>query len=335
MATIREDWLKLVQEDTIALDLPICDPHHHLWYQAENSYGLEEFLKDISGGHRIVQTVFVESRMMFRNEGSDEMKPVGETEYVQKLVAPRQNGKTAVAAGIVGFADLTLGPAVAPVLEAQITAGKGRFRGIRYTTALDPRNEMRSRFQAQSGLMADSKFREGFARLQKYGLNFDAWLFHPQMMELVALARAFPDTTIILDHVGGPLGLGSYASRREEVFHDWKTGIDALSTCPNVYIKLGGLGMEISGFNWYELPAPPGSAELAKAYAPYFLHCIEKFGTGRCMFESNFPVDKRSYPYNIIWNAFKRITKDFSYSERRNLFYDTAVTVYHLVGNAD
>jgi predicted TIM-barrel fold metal-dependent hydrolase len=335
MAVVREDWLKLVQEDVIAPDLPICDPHHHLWYQAENSYVLEEFLNDISGGHCIVQTVFVESRMMLRNEGPDEMKPVGETEYVQKLVSPRQNEKTAVAAGMVGFADLTLGSAVAPVLEAQITTGKGRVRGIRYTTARDPRNEAKSRFQVQSSLLADSKFREGFACLQKYGLSFDAWLFHPQIMELVALARAFPDTTIILDHVGGPLGIGFYALRREEMFHDWKTGIDSLSTCPNVYIKLGGLGMEISGFNWYELPTPPGSAELAKAYAPYFLHCIEKFGTGRCMFESNFPVDKQSYPYDIIWNAFKRLTKDFSYSERRNLFYDTAVKVYHLVGNTD
>lgn len=330
MAVVREDWLKLVQEDIIAPDIPICDPHHHLWYQAENSYVLEDFLKDISGSHNIVQTVFIESRVMLRSDGPDEMKPVGETEYVQKLVPPRKNEKTAVAAGIVGFANLTLGSAVAPVLEAHITAGKGRFRGIRYTTTRDPRGEVKSRFQIPSNLMADSKFREGFAFLWKYSLSFDAWLFHPQIIELVSLARALPDTTIILDHVGGPLGSGSYALRRKETFQEWKSGIDAFSNCPNVYLKLGGLGMEISGFNWYELPAPPGSAELAKAYTPYFLYCIEKFGTGRCMFESNFPVEKRSYSYNIIWNAFKRITKDFSNSERRNLFYDTAVKVYRL-----
>jgi L-fuconolactonase len=335
MATVREDWLKQVQEDTIAPDIPICDPHHHLWYQVENSYVLEDFLKDISGNHNIVETVFVESRMMLRNDGPDEMKPVGETEYVQKLVSPRQNEKSAVAAGIVGFADLTLGSAVAPVLEAQITAGKGRFRGIRYTTARDPRGEVKSRLQVPGGLMADSKFREGFACLQKFTLTFDAWLFHPQIMELVALARTFPDTTIILDHIGGPLGVGSYALRREETFHDWKKAIDFLSKCPNVYVKLGGLGMEISGFNWYDLSAPPGSAELAKAYAPYFLHCIEKFSDARCMFESNFPVDKRSYSYNIIWNAFKRITKGFSFSERLNLFHDTAAKVYRLAGNKD
>jgi L-fuconolactonase len=330
MATVREDWLKLTVEDAIEPELLICDPHHHLWYQAENSYTLEEFLKDISVGHNIVKTVFIESRMMLRNEGPDEIKPVGETEYVQKLVLSRQKGKTAVAAGIVGFTDLTLGSAVAPVLEAHITAGKGRFRGIRYTTARDPKKEVKSRFPVPSGLLADPKFREGFACLRKYGLSFDAWLFHPQIMELAALARAFPDTTIILDHVGGPLGTGFYASRREQVFHDWKIGIDSLSTCPNVYIKLGGLGMEINGFSWYELPAPPGSAELAKAYAPYFLYSIEKFGVNRCMFESNFPVDKRSYSYTILWNAFKRLTKDFSLAERRNLFYDTAVKVYRL-----
>jgi L-fuconolactonase len=335
VAEVREDWLNLVREDVIAPDLPICDPHHHLWYQPENSYTIEDFLQDISGGHRIVQTVFVESRMMLRNEGPEEMRPVGETEYVQGLVSHWPVGKTDIAAGIVGFADLTLGSAVALVLEAHITAGKGRFRGIRFTTARDPRNEVKTRFQVPSSLMEDSKFREGFACLPKYGLSFDAWLFHPQIMELVSLARAFPDTTIILDHAGGPLGIASYASRREEIFHDWKTGVDALSKCPNVNMKLGGLGMEISGFNWYDLPAPPGSAELAEAYAPYFHHCIERFGTGRCMFESNFPVDKRSYPYDIIWNAFKRLTKSFSYSERRSLFYDTAVKIYRLAGDGD
>jgi L-fuconolactonase len=330
MAVVREDWLKLVQEDIIAPDLPICDPHHHLWYQAENSYTLEELLNDISGGHRIVQTVFIESGMMFRNDVPDGMKPVGETEYVQKLVSTEQNKKIAVAAGIIGFADLMLGSAIAPVLEEHITAGKGRFRGIRYTTALDPKNEIKSRFQVPRGLMADLKFREGFACLQKYDLSFDAWLFQPQIMELVVLAKAFPDITIILDHIGGPLGSGSYALKRKETFQEWKRGIDALSNCPNVFLKLGGLGMEINGFNWYDLPAPPGSADLAKAYAPFFLYCIEKFGSGRCMFESNFPVDKRSYSYNVIWNAFKRITQEFSGVERRDLFYGTAAKVYRL-----
>jgi L-fuconolactonase len=330
MAIVREDWLKLVQEDIIDPDLPVCDAHHHLWYRSDNSYLLADFLKDISGGHRIIKTVFIESMMMLRKEGPEQMKPVGETEYVQKLVSSQPDGKTAVAAGIVGFADLTLGSAVASILEAHITEGKGRFRGIRYTTARDPGNEIKSRFPAPQRLMADSKFREGFACLQKYGLSFDAWLFHPQIMELAALAGAFPDTAIILDHIGGPLGAGSYALKHEEVFHDWKAGIDVLAACTNVFIKLGGLGMEISGFNWYELPVPPSSAVLAKAYAPYYLYCIEKFGVDRCMFESNFPVDKRSYSCHIIWNAFKRITQGFSDAERRRLFYETAVKAYRL-----
>jgi L-fuconolactonase len=330
MAVVREDWLKLVQEDIIEPDLPICDAHHHLWYEAENGYTLEDLLKDISGGHRILQTVFVESRMMLRNAGPDEMKPVGETEYVEKLVSLKHNKKTTVAAGIIGFADLTSGSDVRPVLEAHISAGKGRFRGIRYTTARDPRGEVTSRFQVRSGLMADSKFREGFAFLRKYNLSFDAWLFYPQITDLLALAKAFPDITIILNHIGGPLGSGSYALKRAEIFNDWKNGISSLSTCPNVYVKLGGLGMEINGFNWYELASPPSSIILAEAYAPFFLYCIEKFGVGRCMFESNFPVDKRSYSYNIIWNAFKRITKDFSNSERQDLFYNTAVKAYRL-----
>jgi L-fuconolactonase len=336
VADVREDWLKLASEEALDPDLFICDSHHHLWYQSERSYSLEEYLKDISGGHRITKTVFVGSRMMLRNEGPEKMKPVGETEFVQKLVTQsHQPGKTEIAAGIVGFADLTLGSAVAPVLEAHITAGKRSFRGIRYPAAYDPSREIKSSFEVPGGILLDARFREGFAHLQKYGLSFDAWLFHPQVGELVGLARAFPDTTIILDHIGGLLGIGSYAQKREDVFREWQRGMATLATCPNVYMKLGGLGMEICGFGWYEMPVPPGSAELAEAYAPYFLFCIERFGTHRCMFESNFPVDKRSYPYSIIWNAFKRITKDFSSSERRNLFYNTAVKVYRLTGDAD
>ena len=339
MVTEREAWLKLTAEDPIEPDLPICDPHHHLWHRPDmpdrpgSRYLLEDLLQDTGGGHRIVQTVFVECRSMYRKGGSQEMRPVGETEFVQGIAAQSasgQYGTTRVAAGIVGHADLTLGAAVAPVLEAHIAASSNRFRGIRHSSTWDASTDVRSSMSPPRGLLLDSRFREGFACLQKYGLSFDAWLYHPQLTELADLARAFPNVPIIVDHIGGLLGIGPYAGKREEVFQEWKRGIAALATCPNVVVKLGGLGMPLCGFGWNERATPPNSIELAEAMAPYYHSCIEQFGANRCMFESNFPVDKVSYSYTVMWNAFKRISKDFSPENRAALFYDTAVRVYRL-----
>ena len=334
METEREAWLKLTVEEPIDPDLPICDPHHHLWDRPNDRYFLEELLEDTGGGHRIVQTVFVECKSMYKKDGPEEMWPVGETEFVQSIAdqaAGGQYGVTAVASGIVGFADLSLGSKVAPVLEAHIEASKNRFRGIRHisTWTANPPDIMATQ-NAPKGLLLDLKFREGFACLQKYGLSFDAWLYFPQVMELVDLAKAFPDITIIVDHIGGLVRVGPYAGKNDEVFRDWKRGIAALAACPNVSVKLGGLGTPRCGFGWYEQAAPPGSAEMAKGLAPYFNWCIEQFGVERCMFESNFPVDKISFSYTVMWNAFKRIAKDFSPQERAALFHDTAVKVYRL-----
>lgn len=346
MMTQREAMLMSTREDPIDPDLPICDPHHHLWDHPDDfpenrireshrhvrHYLLKELLEDTGGSHNIVQTVFLECRSMYRKDGPMELRPIGETEFVQGIAAQSasgQYGNTAVAAGIVGFADLTLGSAVAPVLEAHIAASQERFRGIRYTSTWDASKDIRSRMKTPT-LLSNPKFREGFAYLHKYNLSFDAWLYHTQLMELVGLAKAFPDTPIILDHVGGPLGIGPYAGKREEVFQEWKRGIAALSLCPNVMVKLGGLGMPLTGFGWHERPTPPNSAELAEAMAPYYTWCINHFGADRCMFESNFPVDKVSYSYTTIWNAFKRISKDFSPTDQAALFHDTAVKVYRL-----
>ena len=270
---------------------------------------------------------------MYRKEGPQEMQPVGEMEFVQGIAAQSasgQYGATRVAAGIVGHADLTLGGAVAAVLEAHIAASINRFRGIRHSSVWDASPDISPYMNPPKGLLLDSKFREGFGCLQKYGLSFDAWLYHPQLTELADLARAFPDTTIIVDHIGGLLGVGQYAGKRGEVFQQWKNGIAELSTCPNVVVKLGGLGMPISGFGWHGQTIPPNSTELAEAMAPYYHWCIEQFRVDRCMFESNFPVDKVSYSYNIMWNAFKRISKAFSPGEKAALFHDTAAKVYRL-----
>ena len=335
MTTEHEAWLALTEEQPIDPDVPICDPHHHLWDHPDNRYLLDELLRDTGGGHNIVGTVFVEVGAMYRKDGAEEMRPVGETEFVQGIAAQSASGgygETAVAAGIVGYADLTLGAAVTPVLEAQIAASTNRFRGIRHRTAWDPDPDVGVREAPPRVLLLDPTFREGFACLGPAGLSFDAWLYHPQIMDLVSLARAVPDVPIVLDHIGGPIGAGGYSGKREEVVRVWRQGISELATCPNVSVKLGGLGMPYCGFGWHRRPVPPGSAELADAMAPYFLHCIESFGVDRCMFESNFPVDKASFSYTVMWNAFKRICADFSATEQAALLHDTAARFYRLSG---
>ncbi|MFC1898777.1 amidohydrolase family protein [Chloroflexota bacterium] len=351
MTIEREIWLKMTREEPLEPDLPICDPHHHFWdhpddfplelirasHRITRHYLLKNLLEDISGGHNILQTVFMECTSVYRKDGPQELKPIGETEFVRGIAAQSASGQfgdTNVAAGIIGFADLTLGSAVAPVLEAQIEAGGGRFRGIRNISTWDASSEINSRVSTPT-LLSDPKFREGFTCLNKYNLSFDSWLYHTQLTKLADLARAFPDTPIILNHIGGPLGIGPYAGKRKQVFREWQQGIAVLATCPNVVVKLGGIGMPLTGFGWHEQPAPPNSIELAKLMAPYVNWCIEQFGVERCMFESNFPVDRISYSYTTVWNTFKRITKDFSTGERSWLFHDTAVKVYRLKTNSE
>ena len=318
-------------ETPLEPDLAICDPHHHLWRRPNNPYLRDDFLRDASGGHRIVSSVAVECGAMYREGGAPELQPVGETEFLESIAVEdsRAATPTAVAAGIVAYADLSLGDDVAGVLEAHREASPTRLRGFRYSTMWDASDSFRS--VPRPGLLRDNAVRKGFACLQPLGLSFDAWLYHPQIPELVDLARDFPDVPIILDHIGGPLGLGPYESRRDEVFQAWSADITALSSCPNVVLKLGGVGSRRSGYDWHQRTPKPGSAELAEAMRPYFEFCIEKFGAGRCMFESNFPVDRVSYSYVSIWNAFKIMAQGYSNAERDALFHDTAARVYRLV----
>ncbi len=315
-------------EAPLDADLSICDPHHHLWRRPDNPYLLDDFLRDASSGHRIVSSVAVECGAMYRETGPAELQPVGETEFLEEIADESSSAGTpaTVAAAIVAYADLSLGDSVAAVLEAHLEASPTRLRGIRYSTMWDASDSFRS--VPRPGLLRDGAVRKGFAHLQPLGLSFDAWLYHPQLPELVELARDFPDVPIILDHIGGPLGLGPYEGRREEVFQTWSNDITALSSCPNVVLKLGGVGSLRSGYDWHE--RTPGSAELAEAMRPYFEHCIEKFGAGRCMFESNFPVDRVSYSYAAIWNAFKIMVRGYSDTERAALFHDTATRAYRL-----
>jgi predicted TIM-barrel fold metal-dependent hydrolase len=320
-------------EDVLEPERPICDPHHHLWDHPGRRYLLDELLADTGSGHNVVTTVFVECMSMYRAGGLQEMRPVGETEFVNGVAAMSASGgfgQTRVASGIVSFADLALGERVGAVLDAHLAASP-RFRGIRHAAGWEASDQVRnSHTNPPPGLLGDTHFRRGFAELAPRGLTFDAWLYHPQLPELTDLAKAFPDTTIILDHFGGPLGIGPYAGRRAEVFAAWKTAIRSLTDCPNVVVKLGGLVMPLNGFGFHKREQPIGSVELAEATREWYLHTIECFGVERCMFESNFPVDKVSVSYRALWNSFKRITAGFSAAERAALLHDTAVRVYRL-----
>lgn len=331
---IRQDWLDRRKEPILEPELPIVDPHHHLWIRPGWRYLLDDLLADTNSGHNIVATVYVQARSMYRDTGPVEMRPVGETEFANGVAAMCASGicgKTRVCAGIVGQADLTLGSRVEPVLAALLRAGGDRFRGIRHITAWDADTSLNNpAYPAPPRLLADKTFREGFAVLSRLGLSFDAWLYHPQIDELANLARAFPDTRIVLNHVGGPIGTGAYSGKRNEVFPRWAASIRALALHQNVYIKVGGLGMSINGFGLQEQVESPSSEMLAATCRPYVETCIEAFGTSRSMFESNFPVDKVSYSYPVFWNACKLIAKGASNAEKADLFAGTATRFYRL-----
>lgn len=329
--TDRQSWLSQTVEDALEPDLEICDAHHHLWDLKNSRYLFDEFCKDIAG-HKVTKSVYVECLSQYSNEGPDSLKPVGETSFVDQVTAHCQDNSElpSVAAGIVSFADLNLGTKVDEVLEAHSQASS-RFRGIRYVSAWDASEQVHNAHTKPiEKLLGDATFRSGFATLEKRGLTFDSWLYFHQIPELTELARAFPETTIILNHVGGPIGVGPYKDKRDEILHIWQAYIRELATCNNVFVKLGGLAMAVSGFGWNKRATPPSSSQLSEAMAPYFHHAIDSFGPDRCMFESNFPVDGSGCSYHILWNAFKRVSRRYSSQERAALFHDTACRVYSI-----
>jgi L-fuconolactonase len=325
-------WLARLTEDILEPDLPIIDPHHHLWDRPGNRYYLDELLADTTSGHNVVATVFLQCYWAYRTTGPEELRPVGETEFVASVAAEaeRRGSRVRACAGIVGHADLRLGEHLDAVLEAHLAAAGGRFRGIRYVTARHPDLLASIATPPPLELMGDASFRAGFARLAKYGLSFDAWLYHTQLGELLDLVRRFPDIPVVINHVGGPLGVGPFRDRREEVFADWRGVMRQLAECPHVSVKLGGLAMAINGFDFHRQVLPPSSGELVQAWDPWMSECIEAFGAARCMFESNFPVDKAMCGYPVLWNAFKRVAAGASGDEKRALFHDTAARFYRI-----
>ncbi len=329
----REDWLaKAEPEAPLEPDLAIIDTHHHLWDRRDHRYFLDEFLADADCGHNIVATVFEECHAMYRADGPEHLRVVGETEFVVGIAAMSRSGRygpTRVAAGIVGAADLARGDAVEEVLTAQIRAGGGRFCGVRHSGAWDA-DPVIGNNAAAPGLYRSADFARGLDRLAALGLVFDAWAFHTQLDEVIELASAHPEATIVLCHCGGPLGYGPYAGEQETVRTQWLARMTELATRPNVVVKLGGMMMRLAAYDYGTAPRPPTSAELAELWRPYIEPCLELFGAERCMAESNFPVEKMGIGYGALWNVFKRITANASAAEKAAIYSGTARRIYGL-----
>ncbi len=346
----------MIEEPVIDPALPIIDAHHHLWFlppatldamaqgtsisatallpvfRAHARYLFDEFHRDVTSGHNIRASVFIDARAMYRQDGPTALRSVGEVEFVNGVAAMAASGafgEPRLCAAIVGGVDLTLGEAAREVMLAHIAAGGGRYRGVRSAIVTDPDPAIMSS-SVPADRMADPMFRAGFAQLQPLGLSFEAWLLEPQLPGLLDLARAFPETQIILNHVGAPVGVGRYAGQRESRFPLWKRAIGDLAGCPNVTVKLGGLGIPFGGFASYLASPPASSQQLAAEWAPYIEACIEAFGVDRCMFESNFPVDASIGSYRTLWNAFKRIAAEASADEKTALFSGTAARIYRI-----
>lgn len=331
----RADWLALDVEAVFEPSLPIVDAHHHLWNEPGNPYLLDAFLEDLESGHNIAATVFVQAHYGYRESGPEALRPVGETEKAEamRLAALARPGSTRVADAIVAHVDLTLGDAVEDVIAAH-AAASSRLRGVRHSVSRDPHFPDGIVIRpAPVGLLADPAYRQGLRALVRAGLSYDAMLYHCQIGELTAMARAIPELPIMLDHYGCILGIGPYEGQEQEIFAAWRASMAELATCPNVSVKLGGLGMIVCGAKWHERDLPPSSLELANAWKPYAETCIELFGTARCCFESNFPVDKGMYSYRTLWNAFKRVAEGAGPDEKADLFHDTASRFYRIGDN--
>jgi len=333
-APVRVDWLARHTEEILEPDLPIVDPHHHLWERPGYRYLFPELLADIGSGHKIEATLFEQANSMYRASGPEELKSLGETEFVSGVAAMSDSGRygpTRCVAGIVGYVDLRLGSRAKGLLEKHMAVSDGRLRGVRNGSTWSDDPVLKTFGNAAGpGLYLDKNFREGFAALAALDLAFDAWLFQTQLGDVIDLAAAFPQARIVLNHVGGPVAIGPYAGKREEAFGAWRAQIEKFASYPNTYVKLGGLGMKMIGFDFFDRPEPPSSQDLEKAWRPYIETCIAAFGPQRAMFESNFPVDKGTCSYQVLWNAFKRIAAGHSRDEKLALFGGAARKAYRL-----
>jgi len=328
----NQSWLDQVDEAVVDPERPIVDPHHHLWHSRRvGEYLLKDLRLDTDSGHRIEKTVFLECGAEYRSSGAEHLAVVGESGFVAGIAAESRESPGAEIAAIVGRCDLRAIDLLDEVLAAHQEASLGLFRGIRHSGARDDNKDvLMIPGQAPEGLYNDVSFRAGVKQLGERGFSYDAWHYHHQSADFYALASAVPDTVMVLDHFGTPLGVGPYAQQRKSIFDQWKIDVARIAECPNVHAKLGGLAMPDNGFGWHEANRPPTSDEFVEVQQPYYQHMIDCFGPERCMFESNFPVDRFSVSYKVLWNAFKKMTARYSEDEKHALFYGTAARVYRL-----
>ncbi|MDC3107679.1 amidohydrolase family protein [Paracoccaceae bacterium] len=341
--TVDLDWLKRVREDIIDPGQRIIDPHHHLWPKTVKgssnvrrhrlyNYMLEDFWEDTSSGHNVTDSVYIECSEFFWSSEKEHFNPVGETEHMRGLAqfSQENTGETSIS-GIIGHANLLLGKDVDEVLERHIDIGGKFFKGIRHAGSWDPSDKINnSHHNPPKDMYLMKEFGEGIKALSVRGLVFEAWQYHHQIPQVTHLAKNNPDLLIILNHFSGPLGVASYATKKEEVYDKWKKDLCELSQYKNVYAKLGGLAMPINGFGFETNPNPPTSNDFLSFQRQFYFTTIDLFGPERCMFESNFPVDKYSVSYHVLWNAFKNLVKDFSKADKEHLFYKTASNVYSI-----
>lgn len=328
--TAHQAWIDQVKEAPLEPDLPICDAHHHLWLDGGHTgwpYALQDLHNDTGSGHNVVQTVFLECHAQYRRDGPDHLRCIGETEFVADLASQSADSGQAEIAAIIGNADVSLGDAVEEVLVAHELAGAGRFRGVRYSTAQDAHPPLSMR---PSAPMDDPDYLAGVRKIGAMGYSYDAMVYYPQLPQLLEVLRACPETPVVINHLGCILGTGPYKDRRDEILAFWRAAMADLAECPNAYLKLGGIGMPMMGFRWDKQPSPPDSQQLAAPWREPIQYAIDQFGPHRCMFESNFPVDKRGAGYGVLWNAYKRIAGDYNVAEKRDLFHNSAARVYRI-----
>lgn len=330
------EWLEQVREDIVDPGRPIIDPHHHLWRKRFNrDYLLEDLWADTGSGHNIRQTVFVECRAFYDKDADEHERSLGETRVITEMARQsHSHPDRAQLNGIVANVDLGLGAdpeQLRAVLAAHRDIAGALFKGIRQAGARDPRPEdLLIPGPAPAYLYGRENFRQGVRLLGELGLTYDTWHYHHQNEDFCDLAEAVPQTTLVLDHFGTPLGVGIYRGSRDAIFSQWKQDMKRLARCPNVVVKLGGLAMPDNGYPWHTRERPADSDELVNAQKHYYLHMIECFGPARCMFESNFPVDRLSISYPVLWNAFKKLVADFSEADKHAMFYGTAARTYRL-----
>jgi predicted TIM-barrel fold metal-dependent hydrolase len=326
---LTPEWYDQVDEKVLDPDQAIIDPHHHLWPPGGTlPYGPDELHADVASGHRVEHTVFMECGAAYRPDGPAHLRSVGETEFVTRVA--RSDPRGLIAAMIV-HSDLSDTSHLAEALDTHAESSGGLVRGIRDALASEPHREgLRIPGTAPAGKSRDPAFREGVAVLGRRALVYESWHYHHQNRDFAELARSVPDTLMVLDHFGTPLGVGVYEGHRDEIFAQWKIDITEIAACDNVVAKIGGMAMPDNGFGWHRGARPPTSDEFVAAQRAYYEHTIESFGPQRCMFESNFPIDRFSLSYRVLWNALKKIAAPYSESERHDMFYGTASRVYKL-----